>query len=95
MMMVVVVFLRTVGLICSGHRAVVLDNLALRQQLAALTRTINAHSFARATDSFSILFVKRVAGLAPAPWSSSSQTLSSAGIVLRRRWATRSRHSDH
>ena len=34
-----VVLLRSIGLFCRGHRAVVLENLALRQQLAALTRT--------------------------------------------------------
>ena len=34
------VLLRSIGLICGGHRAVALENLALRQQLAALTRTI-------------------------------------------------------
>src|SRR5437879_3007820 len=33
------VLLRSIGLICRGHRAVALENLALRQQLAALTRT--------------------------------------------------------
>ena len=34
-----VVLLRLIGLFCRGHRAVALENLALRQQLAALTRT--------------------------------------------------------
>jgi hypothetical protein len=34
------VLLRSIGLICRGHRAVALENLALRQQLATLTRTI-------------------------------------------------------
>src|ERR1700681_213363 len=34
-----IVLLRAIGLICCGHRAVALENLALRQQLAALTRT--------------------------------------------------------
>ena len=33
------VLLRTISLICRGHRAVALENLALRQQVAALTRT--------------------------------------------------------
>jgi putative transposase len=35
-----VVLLRTIGLICRGHRAVALENLALRQQVAVLTRTV-------------------------------------------------------
>jgi hypothetical protein len=39
MLTALIVFLRAIGLICRGHRAVALENLALRQQLAALTRT--------------------------------------------------------
>ena len=39
MLTALIVFLRAFGLICRGHRAVALENLALRQQLAALTRT--------------------------------------------------------
>jgi putative transposase len=39
MLTALIVILRTMGLICRGHRAVALENLALRQQLAALTRT--------------------------------------------------------
>ena len=39
MLTAVVVFVRPIGLICSGHRAVALENLALRQQLAALNRS--------------------------------------------------------
>jgi hypothetical protein len=35
-----VVLLRSLGLICSGHRAVALENLALRQQLAVFRRTV-------------------------------------------------------
>ena len=34
------VLLRTIGLICGGHRAVALENLALRQQVAVLKRTV-------------------------------------------------------
>ena len=40
MLTTLVVILRAVGLICSGSRAVALKNLALRQQLAALTRMV-------------------------------------------------------
>jgi putative transposase len=39
MLTALVVLLRSIGLLCCGHRAVALENLALRQQLAALTRT--------------------------------------------------------
>ena len=35
-----VVLLRSFRLICCGHRAVALENLALRQQLTMLTRTV-------------------------------------------------------
>jgi hypothetical protein len=34
------VLLRSIGLICPGHRAVALENLALRQQLDTFTRTV-------------------------------------------------------
>ncbi len=39
MLAALVVVLRTVALICCGHRAVALENLALRQQLAVFRRT--------------------------------------------------------
>src|SRR5881409_3339371 len=39
MLTAVIVLLRAIGLLCRGHRAVALENLALRQQLTALTRT--------------------------------------------------------
>jgi len=34
------VLLRSIGMICRGHEAVALENLVLRQQIAALTRTV-------------------------------------------------------
>jgi len=34
-----VALLRSIGLLCRGHQAVALENLALRQQVAALTRS--------------------------------------------------------
>ena len=40
MVTALVLLLRSIGLICRGHRAVALENLALRQQLAALTCTV-------------------------------------------------------
>jgi hypothetical protein len=45
-----IVLLRAIGLICCGHRAVALENLALRQQLAALTRTAHVRIFAPEID---------------------------------------------
>jgi len=40
MLAALVVLLRSLRLICSGHRAVALENIALRQQLAAFRRTV-------------------------------------------------------
>ena len=52
------VFLRSIALICGGHRVVVLENLALRQQLAVLTRTVKRPQL-RSTDRlFWILLAK-------------------------------------
>jgi len=39
MVTALIVVLRSIGLICCGHPAVALENIALRQQLAALTHT--------------------------------------------------------
>ena len=40
MLTALVVGLRSLALCCQGHRAVVLENLALRQQLAVFKRTV-------------------------------------------------------
>ena len=40
MLAALVVLLRTLGLLCSGHRAVTRENVALRQQLSVLRRTV-------------------------------------------------------
>src|SRR5713101_8409698 len=40
MLTALMVLLRSIGLICCGHRAIALENLALRQPLALLTRTV-------------------------------------------------------
>jgi hypothetical protein len=37
MLTALVALLRSIGLLCRGHRAVALENVALRQQLAVLT----------------------------------------------------------
>jgi hypothetical protein len=39
------VLLRSFALICGGHRAVALENLALRQQLAVFKRTVQRVRF--------------------------------------------------
>ena len=56
MLMALVVLLRSFGLMCRGHRAVALENLALRQQLAALMRTRSRLPLRVATDSFGSCF---------------------------------------
>ena len=40
MLAALVVVLRSLALICRGHRAVALENVALRQQLAVFRRTV-------------------------------------------------------
>src|ERR1700741_3900996 len=58
MLTALMVLLRSFRLICGGHRATVLENLALRQQLAVLTRTVKRPQL-RATDRlFWILLAK-------------------------------------
>jgi hypothetical protein len=41
MLAALVVLLRSVALICCGHRAVAFENLALRQRLAVFRRTVD------------------------------------------------------
>src|SRR5262245_45325207 len=55
MLTAVVVLLRTISLICCGHQAVALENLALRQQLAALKRTGKRPQFRTSDRLFWIL----------------------------------------
>jgi hypothetical protein len=58
MLTALMMLLRTIGLICRGHRAIALENLALRQQLAVLKRTV-ARPHLRSTDRlFWILLAK-------------------------------------
>jgi putative transposase len=58
MLTALTVLLRSIGLICGGHRAIVLENLALRQQLAVLTRTVKRPQL-RSTDRlFWVLLAK-------------------------------------
>ena len=58
MLVAIVVVLRAIVLACGGHRAVALENLALRQQLAALTRTLNRPQLRRRDRLFWILLAK-------------------------------------
>jgi putative transposase len=59
MLRALMVLLRSIGLISCGHRAIALENLALRQQLAVLRRTVTRPHL-RSTDRwFGILLAKR------------------------------------
>jgi hypothetical protein len=55
MLTALVVLLRSIGLLCRGHRAVALENVALRQQLAVLTRTVKRPQLRRRDRLFWIL----------------------------------------
>ena len=58
MLTALMVLLRSIGLICVGHRAIVLENLALRQQLAVLTRTVKRPQLRSRDRLFWILLAK-------------------------------------
>jgi putative transposase len=94
MLTAVVVFLRTIGLICSGHRAVALENLALRQQLAALKRSVRRPELRARDRIFWILLAN-----AWRDWRKALVLVHPDTVVrwhrewLRWRWAARSRPS--
>jgi putative transposase len=92
MLTALIVFLRAIGLVCRGHRAVALENLALRQQLAALTRSGTGPHLRTRDRLFWI-------GLAKAwrDWRGALIIVQPDTVVrwhrewLRRRWTARSR----
>ena len=92
MLTALVVLLRTIGLICRGHRAVALENLALRQQVAALTRTGKRPRLRTRDRLFWILLAQ-----AWREWRSAVLIVRPDTVVrwhrqwLRRRWTWRSR----
>src|SRR5437899_10304116 len=85
------VLLRSIGLICRGHRAVALENLALRQQLAALTRTTRRPQLRTRDRLFWILLAK-----AWQQWRTAIMIVQPDTVVrwhrqwLRRQWTWRS-----
>ena len=85
------VLLRSIGLICRGHRAVALENLALRQQLAALTRTTRRPQLRTRDRLFWILLAK-----AWQEWRTAIMIVQPDTVVrwhrqwLRRQWTWRS-----
>ena len=94
MLTALVVVLRSIGLICRGHRAVALENLALRQQMATLTRTVRRPQLRMRDRLFWILLAK-----AWPEWRTALLVVRLDTVVrwhrqwLRRQWARRSRRS--
>jgi putative transposase len=92
MLTALVVLLRLVGLLCRGHRAVALENLALRQQLAALTRTVKRPQLRR-RDRLSWILLAKGWG----EWRTALMVVQPETVLrwhrqwLRRRWADRSK----
>jgi hypothetical protein len=86
-----VVLLRSIGLICRGHLAVALENLALRQQLASLTRTVKRPQLRQSDRLFWIRLAR-----AWREWRTALIVVQPDTVVrwhrqwLRRRWRRRS-----
>jgi len=92
MLTALVVLLRSVGLLCRGRRAVALENLALRQQVAALTRRTKRPHLRPRDRFFWIVLAKSWR-----EWRSALLIVQPDTVVrwhrqwLRRRWTERSR----
>src|SRR5881296_2098001 len=94
MLTALLVLLRSIGLVCRGYRAVALENLALRQQLAALTRTVKRPRLRSRDRLFWILLAKGWR-----EWRTALIVVQPDTVVrwhrqwLRRRWTQRSTRS--
>jgi putative transposase len=95
MLAALVVLLRTLGLLCRGHGAVALENVALRQQLSVLRRTVKRPHLRTSDRLFWVLLAK-----AWQDWRTAVIVVQPDTVVrwhrqwLRRRWtrcSTRSR----
>jgi hypothetical protein len=64
MLATLVVLLRTLGLRCTGHRAIALENVALRQQFSIFRRTVMRPHFRTSDRVFLGPARQGVAGLA-------------------------------
>ncbi len=88
------VLLRSLALVCRGHRAVVLENLALRQQLAVFQRTVTRPALRPSDRLFWVVFSR-----AWRNWRAALVIVPPATVVrwhrqwLRRRWTRRSAHA--
>jgi putative transposase len=91
MLAALVVLLRSLGLICCGHRAVALENVALRQQLAVFRRTVRRPELRTRDRLFWVLLAK-----AWPKWRTALIVVQPDTVVrwhrqwLRRRWTQRS-----
>src|SRR5712692_6954336 len=91
MLAALVVLLRSFRLLCSGHRAVALENLALRQQLAVFRRTVRRPHLRTSDRLFWVLLAK-----AWRDWRTALIVVQPDTVVrwhrqwLRRRWTQRS-----
>ena len=89
-----VVVLRSLALLCCGHRAVALENLALRQQLAVFRRRVERPPLRHTDRLFWILLAT-----AWRDWRTALIVVQPDTVVrwhrqwLRRRWTHRSSHS--
>src|SRR3954463_11888195 len=94
MLTALVVVFRSVALLCCGHRAVVVENLALRQQLAVFRRTVKRPPLRSGDRLFWILLSK-----AWRNWRTAVVVLQTETVVrwhrqwLRRRGTRRSAHA--
>src|SRR2546427_2944599 len=88
MVAALVVLLRTLGLLCSGHGAVALENVALRQQLSVLRRSVRRPQLRTRDRLFWVLLAK-----AWPDWRTALIVVQPDTVVrwhrqwLRRRWA--------
>ena len=91
MLAALVVLLRTLGLLCSGHRAIALENVALRQQLSIFRRTVRRPHLRTSDRVFWVLLAK-----AWQDWRTALIVVQPDTVVrwhrrwLRRRWTQRS-----
>src|SRR5258708_2101652 len=91
MLAALVVLLRSLRLLCSGHRAVALENLALRQQVSVLRRTVRRPHLRTSDRLFWVLLAK-----AWREWRTALIVVQPDTVVrwhrqwLRRRWTQRS-----
>jgi hypothetical protein len=72
-----VALLRSIRLMCCGQRAIALENLALRQQVAALKRTVNRPKLRTRDGLFWVLLANRER---PGPPSSSDVLRSDCSV---------------